>query len=119
MDGQRLYRGKTEADTHLFMSPVQSDMMSQGNKLFIDGTFGTAPVPFYQILVTRTKLDGIPVTTSFSLLPNKRMDTYVSALRHIKETAAKDGFILDFVYVHVDCEKGLQILKKKQIAANK
>ena len=36
LDGQVLYWGKTDADCHLFMSSTMCQMLSEGQKLFID-----------------------------------------------------------------------------------
>ena len=49
----------------------------------------------------------MPLTTSFSLLPNKQKRTYESALQQIKETCLREGFYLSLEVVHVDCEVGL------------
>ena len=94
IDGQNFNCGKTNLDCHLFTSSTLCELLSKGDTLYIDGTFGTAPSPFTQILTTRTRVDGVPVTTSFSFLPNKKMATYILALTHLKETAEKEGFLL-------------------------
>ena len=73
----------------------------------MDGTFGTVAFPFYQILITRTKVVNRPFTTSFSLLPNKKKTTYESAIHQIKETVTREGYMWDPSTVHVDCEVGL------------
>ena len=40
----------------------------------------SVPEPFTQCLVTRTGIDDNFFTTSWSLLPNKRAETYVASM---------------------------------------
>ena len=48
-DGKPYYRGKTKSGSELFCSDVQLQIAASCESLFIDGTFGTCPFPFYQV----------------------------------------------------------------------
>ena len=93
-DGEPLDRGKTQDNCHLLMSRTMCQLAGQGGKWWIDATYLTTPKPAYQTLVTRTKLGDKTYTTSFTLMPDKKKSTYISALNQIKETCAREGVML-------------------------
>ena len=49
LDGEVLYRGRTHCNMYLFMSETMCKILSEGEKLFVDGTFSTICEPFPQM----------------------------------------------------------------------
>ena len=96
LDGERLDRGKTPDNCHLIMSKTQCVIAGLGKKWWIDATYLSAPVPVPQVLITRTRVEGKAYTTSYTLMPDKKKSTYVSALQQIKDTCAREGVLLQF-----------------------
>lgn len=74
--------------------------------LFLDGTFKTAPAPFYQCLVflIYDKALNLYFPAFYVLLPNKTQWTYFVA---INEVLLSCGLELEPKYVHCDFESGL------------
>ena len=97
--GERFIQTLTEKDCHLWMGATLCEILSQGQKMWIDGTFFSASKPFKQTLITRTKVNGEAFTTSYSLLPNKEKTTYLSALQQIKDTCESEGHLPNMMYV--------------------
>ena len=71
---------------------------------YLDGTFSTSPQGFKQIWVLRSTLEDddmgkMNFNAAYCLLPNKRADSYKSALREIKSAAplwSPDGIVIDY-----------------------
>ena len=97
LDGEMLYRGKSDKNCHLWQSSTQSKMLGQGKRMWVDCTYSITSKPFKQTMITRTEDENGVYTTSFSLLPNKEKATYVSALQQIKQTCESDGQLLDIM----------------------
>lgn len=71
---------------------------------YLDGTFSTSPQGFKQIWVLRSTLEDddlgkMNFNAAYCLLPNKKADSYKSALREIKSAAplwSPDGIVIDY-----------------------
>ena len=106
-DGKPYYRGKTASKSELFMSDIQVEIAADADSLFIDGTFSITPVPFFQVLFISAKVGENVFPIAAALMPNKAESSYTEVLEMIKLVCEKGNHVLDFTYIHSDCETAI------------
>ncbi|XP_041379321.1 uncharacterized protein LOC121391939 [Gigantopelta aegis] len=90
-----------------FASNVGLQKLSIAKTFYVDGTFGSAPRIFYQIISIHVFVMGVMMPLVFGFLPNKSTSTYVRFLTLVKNNAAALGFIVQPLRVMMDFELGL------------
>ena len=106
-DGQPYYRGKTKSGSELFCSKTQLQIAGSCESIFIDGTFGTCPFPFYQVVYINGRCGENVYPLATALLPNKLQDTYKEVFELFLAVCQENGHDLDAIYVHCDCEMAI------------
>jgi hypothetical protein len=67
----------------IFMTTANTRLLSTCDTIFIDGTFRTAPHPYYQLVTIHALHRGVVIPTCFCLLSGKSIGHYRQLLSHI------------------------------------
>lgn len=101
----------------IFQSEIQTKIMLDNcSDIFIDGTFFSAPIGVYQIIVLRVALENHHkyFTTSFALALDKKEETYKDILNkinnNIKTYALKHNLKINYKPKIIHCDMELSLI---------
>ncbi|CAF4155912.1 unnamed protein product, partial [Rotaria sordida] len=87
----------------IFASPDQLDLLNRCEVWHCDGTFAVAPKLFEQMYTVHGLIDGKTLPLVFSLLPNKKQESYETLFRIIQQHVQRMP-----CYITTDFEKGAE-----------
>ena len=105
-----LFDEKTEKERVVAFATEESlEHLSKSETWFMDGTFKTAPNPFTQLFIIRTKLqEADSVTCLYALLSSKKEEVYRLLLRNLVNTLSEKKMCLNVTRVMSDFEVAIR-----------
>ena len=81
--------------------------LSSSNTIFVDGTFFSCPIYFYQLFTIHVNINGHYVPLVFFLLPNKRTHIYELAFSFLKTKCTELNLNLKLTTIVADFEESI------------
>lgn len=101
-----LFKDRTD-QIMVFSCQTNIEFIGRVKRIYLDGTFNYCPQFFCQFFTIHGYYNGHYIPLIFSLLPNKRSETYQKLFNIVKAICINNSVTLDISEIVVDFEKGI------------